>query len=180
MPITLSFELSDTDLEYFREALDRCRKVVAFAEESEILDAVREVLREIRNNEPLPEFVSGRLPVIESMIEMLVDEEWKLPADDREQILSAFAYFGDPEDILPDDVPVIGYLDDVIVIELVARELTHVREAYIEFCGQRASFDEEKASENAAVRRDRIEKIRQQLHQRMKQRSANSRRSGFF
>ena len=43
-------------------------------------------------------------------------------------------YFGDPEDILPDHIPVIGYLDDVIMIELVVRELAHVRDAYDDFC----------------------------------------------
>ena len=49
-----------------------------------------------------------------TLIEMLVDEEWKLPKNDRERLLAVFMYFGDPEDILPDEIPVIGYLDDVI------------------------------------------------------------------
>ena len=81
-------------------------------------------------------------------------------------------YFGDPEDILPDDIPVIGYLDDVIILELVARELQHVREAYEDYCRYRDEFDHEHHSGmDAAVRRDRLDRRRQQLHQRMRRRT---------
>ena len=106
-------------------------------------------------------------------MQMLMDEEWKLPKSERERLLSVFIYFGDPEDILPDDIPVVGYLDDIIVLELVTRELQHVREAYDDFCQFRRKFDREHGkSIDGAVRRDRIDRRRQQLHQRMKRRSA--------
>jgi uncharacterized membrane protein YkvA (DUF1232 family) len=94
------------------------------------------------------------------------------------RLLATFVYFGDPEDILPDHIPVIGYLDDVIMIELVVRELKHVREAYEDFCDFRDSYDKnKKLRADAAVRRDRIDRKRQQLHQRMKRRLANDRKS---
>ena len=169
----LSFELTDRDHRYFREALTQSRNAVRYAEESEIIDAIRDVLKDIQSNEPLPDFVANRIPVIESLIQMLVDEEWQLPGEDRERLLAVFMYFGDPEDILPDDIPVIGYLDDVIIVELVIREMRHVIEAYEDFCEFRKEFDEEHGSAiDGAVRRDRIDRQRQQMHQRMKQRSA--------
>ncbi len=177
----LTFELSERDLGYFRSALQAARAAVKDAEESEIIEAIRDVLDEIRSNEPLPDFVGRRIPELESLIQMLTDSEWHLPDADREQLLATFVYFGDPEDILPDDIPVIGYLDDVIIIELVTRELEHVRKAYDDFCEYRDAFDREHGKDvDAALRRDRLDRRRQQLHQRMKRRSAKSARSGIW
>lgn len=176
MGIRLSFELSDRDLCFFREALKKSRNVVRGADDAEIVDAIRDVIDDIRKSEPLPDFVATRLPELESMILMLNDAEWHLPEADRERILAAFVYFGDPEDILPDDIPVIGYLDDVIILELVSRELLHVREAYNDFCRFRDEFDgEHDTGIDAAVRRDRLDRRRQQLHQRMKRRTSRMR-----
>ena len=178
MSLRLSFELSDRDLLFFRNALKKSRDVVNTADESEIIDAIRSIIDDIRKSEPLPDFVATRLPELESMLQMLADVEWQLPAADRERILAAFVYFGDPEDILPDDIPVIGYLDDVIILELVARDLQHVREAYVDFCNFRDEFDKDrKAVADAAVRRDRLDRRRQQLHQRMRRRTSRFRKT---
>ena len=112
---------------------------------------------------------------------MLTDEEWQLPEGDRERLLATFVYFADPEDILPDDIPVIGYLDDVIIIELVARELVHVREAYDDFCRFRDDFEKEHGDNtDPVIRRDRIDRRRQQLHQRMQRRSARQQKSSLW
>jgi uncharacterized membrane protein YkvA (DUF1232 family) len=181
MGMKLSFELSDRDLHYFREALGQSREAVRDAEEQEILDAVRQTLLEIRSHEPLPDFVAERLPELETMVDMLLDDEWQLPDRDRERLMAMFVYFSDPEDLLPDDIPVIGYLDDVIMIELAMRDLRHAREAYDDFCLFRRDFDDEYGrSVDAAIRRDRLDRRRQQLLQRMKRRSARSRKSGIW
>jgi uncharacterized membrane protein YkvA (DUF1232 family) len=99
---------------------------------------------------------------------------------DRERILSAFVYFGDPEDILHDEIPVIGYLDDVIILELVARELQHVREAYEDYCRYREEFDREQEGIDAAVRRDRLDRRRQLLHQRMRRRTSRFQKANLW
>ena len=177
MSLRLSFELSDSDLRFFRNALRKSRDVVRSADEAEIVEAIRGVIDDIRKREPLPDFVALRLPELESMLQMLADDEWHLPVADRERILSAFVYFGDPEDILPDEIPV----DDVIILELVARELQHVREAYEDYCRFRDEFDREHDSGiDAAVRRDRLDRRRQQLHQRMRRRTARFKKADLW
>ncbi len=181
MGLTISFELTDRDLSFFRKALRQSRAAVKDAEDGEILEAIHAVLDEIRNSEPLPDFVGRRIPELESLLRMLADDEWQLPTADRERLLATFVYFADPEDILPDDIPVIGYLDDVIIIELVAREMLHVREAYDDFCAFREKFDRDHGSDvDPAIRRDRIDRRRQQLHQRMRRRSAAQSKSGLW
>ena len=173
-----TLELSNRDLGFFREALKKSRDAVRHADESEIIEAISDVLAEIKSEEPLPDFVSRRLPQLESMIRMLQDDEWALPPGERERLLATFVYFGDPEDIVPDYIPVIGYLDDIIMIELVVVELQHVSEAYDDFCNFRDSYDKRfKTGHDAAVRRDRIDRKRQQLHQRMKRRIRKDRKA---
>ena len=181
MSLSISFELSDRDLAFFRKALQQARAAVRDAEDTEIIDAIHAVLDEIRGSEPLPDFVGKRIPELESLISMLNDDEWQLPEQDRERLLATFVYFADPEDILPDDVPVIGYLDDVIIIELVTREMRHVREAYDDFCVFREDFDRNNGADvDAIIRRDRIDRCRQQLHQRMRRRSAQQEKSSLW
>lgn len=180
MGMKLSFELTDRDLRYFRAALQQSRQAVRDADEAEIIDAIRDVMADIRSNEPLPDFVAIRLPQLDLMIQMLMDEEWQLPIEDREHLLATFVYFGDPEDLLPDDIPVIGYLDDVIILELAARELFHVREAYDDYCRFRDEFDKQQNNVDPAVRRDRLDRRRQQLHQRMKRRTQKDRKKSIW
>ena len=181
MGLKLSFELSDRDLRYFRKALRQSRDAVRDAEEQEIIDAVRHVLEEIRSNEPLPDFVAERIPELELLIQMLLDDDWQLPNRERERLLAMFVYFSDPEDIMPDSIPVIGYLDDVIIIELIMRELQHVREAYDDFRRFRRDFEKRVGkSIDGAIRRDRIDRRRQQLHQRMQRRTKRSKRANIW
>ena len=62
---------------------------------------------------------------------MIEDSEWKIPEEERADVLSALAYFSDPEDLVPDHIPVLGFLDDAIMIELVAEELKDDIEAFL-------------------------------------------------
>ena len=75
---------------------------------------------------------------------MLEDDEWALEAQERRNVVGALAYFADPEDIIPDNIPVIGYIDDAIMIELVVKELRPEIEAFEDFCRYRR----EEASRN--------------------------------
>ncbi len=178
MGMRFSIELSDRDLGFFRKALKKSRHAVRHADESEIIEAIGDVLEEIKSEQPLPDFVEKRIPQLESLIRMLRDDEWALPQGERETLLATFVYFGDPEDILPDHIPVVGFLDDVIMIELTVRELHHVREAYEDFCEYRDDYDRKNRVKNDnAVRRDRIDKKRQNLHQRMKRRMLRDKRA---
>ena len=181
MGMKISFELTDRDLHFFRKALKQSRYAVRDAEETEIVEAISDVLDEIRQNEPLPDLIADRIPEIETLILMLTDDDWQLPATDREKVLATFVYFADPEDLLPDEIPVIGYLDDVIIIELMSRDLRHVREAYDDFCAFRKKFDRENDKNiDPVIRRDRIDRRRQQLHQRMRRRSARQAKSALW
>ena len=116
----------------------------------------------------LPDFIMERLDKLDALIAMLRDEGWALPEEDRQRVLSALVYFADPKDIIPDNVPVLGYFDDAIAIELCVRELRHELDAYEEFCDFRQTEAERRGMNPAAVgRADWLNSRRDELQDRM-------------
>ena len=175
MPYKLIIELSDRDLRHFRRELRRAREAVGIADDDEILGAAAELLGTLQRTE-LPDFVTERLGKLETLHAILTDVDWTLDERERAPVLAALAYACDPEDIIPDDIPGIGLLDDAVMIELVFRELRHEIEAYEDFRRYRASI-----LRNASLRRDatrlsaRLDLRRRQLLTRMRRRRARER-----
>ncbi|HEX2139425.1 MAG TPA: YkvA family protein [Woeseiaceae bacterium] len=177
MGISISLDFTDRDLGLFRDAVRQSRNTVRDGDEAEIIDAVRTVLESIRTARPLPDFVSKRLPELDTMISMLEDADWRLPKAAREQMLATFVYFGDPEDVIPDGIPAIGFLDDVILLELLLRDFRHVREAYSDFCRFRKAYDRKNGERGgAAGRKKSLDARRKNLLERMKRRQARDKR----
>jgi uncharacterized membrane protein YkvA (DUF1232 family) len=179
MGLSISLDLTDRDLGFFRHAVKQSRNAVRGMDEAEIIDAIRSVLDSIRSESPLPDFVARRLPDLDLMIDMLLDDEWRLPKLDRERLLATFVYFGDPEDIIPDDIPGVGFLDDVILIELLLRDLRHTRQAYSDFCEYRDRFRKAANGRPAQTAR-RLTAKRKQLHARMKRRQARDKKTALW
>ena len=42
---------------------------------------------------------SERIKKLQTLVAMIEDDEWKIPDDERTDVLSALAYFSDPEDL---------------------------------------------------------------------------------
>jgi uncharacterized membrane protein YkvA (DUF1232 family) len=181
MGVSIAVDLSERDLGFFRRAIRQSRNTVRGGNEAEIIDAVRSVLATIGAERSLPDFVSRRLPELDRLIDMLEDAEWRLPKLDRERLLATFVYFGDPEDIIPDGIPAVGYLDDVILIELLMRDLRHVREAYGDFCKYRDECDRSVGkNRDAAGRASKLSAKRKHLHARMKRRQAREKKTALW
>ena len=132
----ISFELDDNDLEHFRLIMNEARKAARRLAPEDIVAAAEDLLKEVPASEA-PGFIVERLERLRLMIKMLSDIEWRLPHQDATRVLNALAYFAEPEDLIPDHIPGLGFLDDAIMIELVVRELKHEMEAYQDFCDYR-------------------------------------------
>ena len=174
MSLRVSFELDESDLEHFRLIMRNARKAAARLSPEEIVEAAEQLLKTI-DEADAPAFIKDRLVKLRLMIDMLQDIEWRLPHQEANRVLNALAYFSEPEDLIPDEIPGLGFLDDAIMIELVVRELRHEIEAYEDFCNFR---DRERAKNGARTsisRDDWLENRRKELQSRMRRRRKQSR-----
>jgi uncharacterized membrane protein YkvA (DUF1232 family) len=170
MSMSIAIELSEKDLEHFREAQKAAESRASSKSTEEIIEATSKLL-EVAQQTEVPDFIADRLDRLDALIAMLRDEGWSLPETDRQHVLSALVYFADPKDIIPDNVPVLGFLDDAIMIELCVRELKHELDAYDDFCEYRQREAQRRGLDPAEVGRaewlaDRREELIERMHKR--------------
>ena len=170
MSLRVTFEVSNRDLKHFRREMRRAREAVRIAEDEEIIRAAQQVLDDIRGASH-GDLVRQSADRLEDMIRMIEDADWQLPAKERTQVLCALAYFGDPDDLIPDSIPGIGFLDDAIMVELVFRELRHDLEAYRDFRGYRIRCRKDAGlKKNPEALTAALAARRRKLHDRMRRR----------
>lgn len=170
--LKVEFELSDSDLDFFRQRLDQARESLGSADENRILAGVADMMDKARASNP-PSFVSKRLDQLGPMLAMLEDKDWKLEGDDRKNVIDALAYFADPEDLIPDATPVLGYVDDAIMIDLVAASLSAELEAYADFVAHREDLKAAPAADMPS-----LDEARNVMQSRMRRRRLRSKAGG--
>ncbi|HWI24173.1 MAG TPA: YkvA family protein [Lysobacter sp.] len=167
MSISLNFELNDHDLEHFQAALAASRKAAENRTPEEVIECASKLLADAQKVH-IPDFIKARLLRLDDMIAMIRDEGWAMPEADRQRVLSALVYFCDPQDVIPDNVAVLGFLDDAIMIELSVRELKHELDAYDDFCDYRQHEASRRGMDPAKVgRADWLDSRRDELIDRM-------------
>jgi len=174
MAFEVTFELKESDLDHFRTVMRQAQSGAKNLSEQEILANAKKLSEEVKGD--VPEFVSTRIKKLQTLVAMIEDSEWKIPDEERADVISALAYFSESEDLVPDHIPVLGFLDDAIMIELVAEELRPDIEAFEEFCAYRER-EEGRAGDATITRDEWLGAKRRELHSRMRNRRA-SRRSG--
>ena len=81
------------------------------------------------------------------------------------------AYFSEAEDLIPDSIPGIGFIDDAIMLELVLQELRQEIEAYEDFCHFHATREKVRGeNEDEATQEGWLKDRRAQLHSRIRRR----------
>jgi uncharacterized membrane protein YkvA (DUF1232 family) len=171
----VSFDLSDRDLRFFRQRLQQIAG--ASSDERTVIRGATRLVKEALETE-IPQFVRDRIGKLGQLIAMLEDREWRLEGKDRERVLNVLAYFVDPDDLIPDRVPGIGYLDDAIMVELVVQELRHEIEAYQDFCEFRAKRPRDAEAEALEARRVALQgRMRRRRRRERQSRGSRSSRS---
>lgn len=177
MSLDITIQLADEDLDHFVEAMHRAQAKATDLAPQAIIDSASKLLVDVSGNK-IPQFIKDRLDSLEKIIQLVVDEGYGLPEEDRKRVLSCLAYFSDPDDIIPDSVPVIGLLDDAIMIELCVRELKPELEAYGDFVLFRNQEAARHGVDPASLKTERVEWLetrRLEAHENMRRR----RRDGY-
>jgi uncharacterized membrane protein YkvA (DUF1232 family) len=176
MPLKVTFDLEDKDLKYFRANMKQAKEAAEQASEEQILARATEMVNQVKSQD-VPAFVRLRLDRLSALVDMVRDPEWALAAQERKNVLAALAYFADPQDMIPDNIPVLGYIDDAIMIELVVSELKPEIDAFEDFCRYRN--EERSRNRNPNISREEyLTMKRRELHARMRRRRSGGSRAG--
>ena len=170
MSLHITFRLSQSDLDYFSGIMRQAREKAKDISEQQVIDSAKQLLEKV-NQSDSTDFILDHMGQLDTLISMAMDEGWGLIEDDRERVLAALSYFSEPLDLIQDDTPGLGFIDDAIMIEIVCKALEHEIQAYREFLIFRATETNRRGEDAADVQRvDWLEQRRQQLHARMRRR----------
>lgn len=156
MALDINILLNDDDLKPFIKGMQEIESRIKNEEPEQIIAAAQAQLNQYRGTH-MPPFISDRLDSVESLVAMARDVGFELPVGDRHRVLAALAYLADPQGLIPDSVPVLGFLDDAIMIEICRHDLRHEIEAYEDFCEWRSDEAEARGIDPATLMVERAE-----------------------
>ncbi len=170
MALEFMIEITDEDLPFFVQAMERAEQRASGKTAQQILDEASKTFAQSQGQN-MPQFVRSRLASVENLVAMAADEGWALGAEDRSRVVAALTYFADPEDLIPDNIPVLGFLDDAIMIEVAERLLKPEIDAYADFCAYRNDEGAHRGADAGTLNREEwLEARRAELQARMRQR----------
>ena len=129
----VSFALDEGDVDYFRKLFRDARKTAAEIDADQIVASATELVESVRGKKGTPRFIVEAVSAIEDLREIILDEDYRVPKPVRNQVLGALSYFATADDLIPDEIPVLGFLDDAIMIKFVEEEFKHELWAYRKF-----------------------------------------------
>jgi uncharacterized membrane protein YkvA (DUF1232 family) len=177
-PIRISFTLSSEDVAYFRRLIREAKAHASDDHRPSVVKKVQKMVEEVRGTN-VPQFVRDAIGTLEDLIQMLEDEDYALPKAESNRVLAALTYFANPADIIPDDIPGVGFLDDAIMIKIVEDDFKNELWGYRKFRAFREGAEQRPWS---AVARERLPKRlaekRKEIREQIKRRDEGHR--GWF
>lgn len=85
-------------------------------------------------------YVTEQINSLEAMVSMVEDKVWKINDSSLEKINATIKYFVDDDDIIPDHIPGIGYLDDCIIIDSTMDDVYEELMEFKDFCRTRLVY----------------------------------------
>ena len=129
----VTFKLDEDDARYFRALFRKAKQAATDQDPEEILSAARALVVSVRRSKKTPGFVLEAIDTLQDLTEIIEDKDYAAPAKIRNDVIGALAYFANAEDLIPDDIPVLGFLDDAIMIKFVEEQFKHELKGFRKF-----------------------------------------------
>ena len=169
----VAFELDEKDAAYFRSLYRAAKQSAAKLDPQQILKDAAALITRVRQAPHVPRFVTEAIATLEDMTQIILDTEYKAPQAVQQQVLAGLAYFANPQDLIPDHIPALGFLDDAIMVKLVEEEFKHELWGYRKFRGLRAPEEQRPWTQIGGDRlRKRREEFRKEIRAEIAERKA--------
>ncbi len=177
----VTFSINEEDAAYFRSRFRKAKAAARKKDREEILDAAGDLVETVRRAKRTPKFVLEAIVAIEDLVDLIEDEAYRAPKAVANQVLAALAYFANPDDLIPDDIPVLGFLDDAIMIKFCEREFKHELAAYRKFRSFRRGAEQRPWTDVASNRLPgRLKAQRAKLRAEVEKRKKADEKKGVF
>lgn len=81
-----------------------------------------------------PAFVTSRMAALARLEALAADAGWEAGDDLRDHLRVVQAYLADTQDLIPDDLPVVGRLDDAVLVDVALQLVREDLAEYEDFC----------------------------------------------
>jgi uncharacterized membrane protein YkvA (DUF1232 family) len=169
----VTFSLDEADADYFRSLYRQARRGAQELAPEQILAGAREIVKQVRGSKKTPRFVMDAIEVLADLVDLIQDEDYAAPRKVRDSVLAALAYFSNPQDLVPDHVPGLGFLDDAIMVKFIEDEFEHELWGYRKFRRERDVAEQRPwASVGRERLRERLDLDRKRIRAQIEQREA--------
>ena len=127
------YEIDPDALRHFNELLERIDLGHPQLDPDQVASAARELVACCSRTSKWPESILQRMRRAAAIDRMLSDPEWA-PEDAAEAAALVVAYLHDDRRLIPNSVPVVGRLDDAILVEASWPKIAREVRDYLDFC----------------------------------------------
>jgi uncharacterized membrane protein YkvA (DUF1232 family) len=138
----VAFDLDEKDASYFRSLYREAKRGAADLDADAVIGEARAVVRRVRASKKTPQFVLDAIGTLADLSDLIQDPEYAAPKKVRDDVLAAVAYFSNPDDLIPDKIPALGFLDDAIMVKIIEEEFKHELWGYRKFRKHRDSSEQ--------------------------------------
>jgi len=128
-----TFEVQRPRLEHFNQALRQISPDAPSLTVDQIASAAQRALARHADGST-PSFVVSRMAALSRLEAMVADDSWTATGEVRRQVRVLQAYRCDEYDLIPDGEPVIGLLDDAVLVDVALQLLGSELADYEDFC----------------------------------------------